>query len=273
MKLFRSIARRAALTTFLSTLATVPATAASFDGPSAVDGVVYKVLSPELAPTMTIGGALHVKPMASEAPDALYVDLATSELGRDAGRFELAFDAEPAAASHFDGRLLTADDLKRDQVYRMAADWPLATGYQFVLYDGDAVVAIFDAKDGVAPFVVERLPDDVGSEPRAGSGGTIEIYSFSWSVSQTGASYDYDRIGVLVSTTHAPSAIDVDATTITMAGVEVMSVQVVGGERVSDEDASIDAMDGDIFEVELGDGASTPRSSGYLRVMKLNTGG
>ena len=178
---------------------------------------------------------------ADVAPAEVELGVAVQVGGVPSGTFTLTFNGE--TTSPFSGRLLTAKDLTSEQdgvFYRPAADWYAAEGYTFVLERGGVSVAVVDVDDGVAPFVLDRVPDAFAASARAAAGGghaqQIELHSYSFGQSAVtmddGRAFIIDTIevhahevGHLVGLAHT-----VGTKTIAMGGVDAMTVAVLGPE-------------------------------------------
>jgi hypothetical protein len=166
------------------------------------------------------------------------------------GDFTVDFDAEPAPTSpyrspaparsaaglrqgelplvHFDGRLLTADDLNRDQAYRPSCEGSATC--RFTLSGGGRVV-VFDGHTDRAPFVLDALPEGFEAEPVTtadGHRGEIEITS--WSFGGTTATLDTgERLvveTVTVSSHELGHALGIHHTTVSAHGTDTLSLEV-----------------------------------------------
>ncbi|KAB2894862.1 MAG: hypothetical protein F9K40_16370 [Kofleriaceae bacterium] len=141
------------------------------------------------------GGAIRVgfEPADPALVGPPLLELATAvSVGVTPGLFTLTFNGD-TTASHFDGRLLTARDLTRDQGYRMEATSTFAIAHTFELFRGGVRLAVADVDDGVAPFVLEGVDQDelvhrVDARPDGHGGGHIELDS--WSLGTWNATFD-----------------------------------------------------------------------------------
>lgn len=189
--------------------------AVAFDGP--IDGV-------RLAPADA----------SDPSPSSLALSVAVLEGGAPLGDFTLTFDAQAAAPKYFDGRLLTARDTADEQGYRPRAAMPGGESFSFYLAYQGSIVAVVPAVDGVAPFVIDGVPDAFDAEPVAAAGGSqhIELYSFHFNGTNVGMDsgerFTVDTVIVQSphEVGHSLSLHHVGASTVRAVGVDTLVLDV-----------------------------------------------
>lgn len=175
---------------------------------------------------------------------------ALEEGGARAGEFTVDFDAEPAP-TYFGGRLLTADDLNRDQRYRPSCEGSVACRYTL---SGGGRVIVFDGSMGAAPFVLDELPDAFGAEPVTtadGHRGEIEITS--WSFGGTTATLDTgERFAVetvSVRSHELGHLLSIAHTTVSATGTDTLVFDVDADGALAAIETLVHAPDSGVFDV------------------------
>jgi hypothetical protein len=165
----------------------------------------------------------------------------TVSVGGTGGTFTLTFDGQTTSPSHFDGRFLRADDLIREQGYRMGATSTFGDAFTFDLYRGGVRVAEAAADDdGVAPFVLEgvdrgELVHTVDAVPGREGGGHVELHSWSlgtWHATfDDGATLVVDRVvvrahevGHILGLHHTHTTVQASGVSELRAGVEELII-------------------------------------------------
>lgn len=164
--------------------------------------------------------------------------------------FSVDFDVEPAP-TYFDGRLLTAKDLDRDQRYRPSCEGAVACRYTL---SGGGRVIVFDGRTDAAPFVLDALPDAFEAEPVTTAGGHRgEIEITSWSFGGTTATLDTgERFAVdtvVVRSHELGHLLTVSHTTVSARGSDTLTLEVDSDGALAAIETLVHAPDSGVFDV------------------------
>lgn len=164
--------------------------------------------------------------------------------------FTVDFDAEPAPA-YFDGRLLTAKDLDRDQRYRPSCEGAVSCRYTL---SGGGRVIVFDGRTDAAPFVLDDLPEAFVAEPvHTADGHRGEIEITSWSFGGTTATLDTgERFAVetvSVRSHELGHLLTVSHTTVGARGTDTLTVEVDSDGVLAAIETLVHAPDSGVFDV------------------------
>lgn len=164
--------------------------------------------------------------------------------------FTVDFDAEPAP-TYFDGRLLTAEDLDRDQRYRPSCEGAVSCRYTL---SGGGRVIVFDGSDGSAPFVLDDLPEAFVAEPvHTADGHRGEIEITSWSFGGTTATLDtgerFTVETVSVRSHELGHLLSIAHTTVSAIGIDTLVFDVDADGVLAAIETLVHAPDSGVFDV------------------------